>query len=339
MTRKATIHDVARTASVSIKTVSRVLNGSPEVKQATAAKVRQAMQAHGYQPNVLARGLARNASDVIGVAIGHGADAQLSNPFVFQVLNGITAAANQQGYQVMLVTSSPETPMASLILAKRVAGMVFISVRSDDEHVRMLHAQGLPFVLTCHFDSDAAVPFVDLDGTKAGQMVVDHLVGLGHGRIAILCGPSNHGNSHARREGYEQGLAQHDLPLDRRLIKYGDFNEASGICLTRDLLQLADAPTAIFACSDQMALGALHALRQAGLAVPQQVSVVGFDDIPMAQYWEPPLTTIRQDGTAKGTAAADMLIQLLDGKIPPKSRLLEPELMVRQSTGPVPREL
>ncbi len=335
---KATIDDVARTAGVSIKTVSRVLNGSSQVKPATAARVRQAMQAHGYQPNVLARGLARNASDVIGVAIGHGADAQLSNPFVFQVLNGITATANRCGYQVMLVTSSPDTPLASLILAKRVAGMVFISVRTNDEHVRTLHAQGLPFVLTSHFGDDVTVPFVDLDGSKAGQMVVDHLVGLGHRRIGLLCGPRHHGNTHARRQGYELGLRRHGLPVPAELIKYGDFHEASGMALTQELLGQQLRPTAIFACSDQMALGAMHAIKSSGLAVPQQMSLVGFDDIPMARYWDPPLTTVHQDGTAKGSAAASMLLQLLQGAPNVANVLLQPELVLRQSTAPPPDE-
>ncbi len=333
-----TIDDVAKKAGVSIKTVSRVLNDSSKVSPKTAQKVREAMEILGYQPNVLARGLAKNTSDVIGVVIGHGGDLYLSNPYLIDVLNGVSTTALRNGYQVLLVQTLKEVPHAGLIAAKRVAGMVFMSVQVDDANVRALSSAGLPFVLTGRLDAETA-NFVDVDSVKGSFIATEHLIRLGHTRIGLILGPANHTSSIDRLRGYRQALEANAIAYRANLVVSGDFSATSGYGLTQTLLAQHPAPTAIFAISDLMATGAVRAIELNGLSVPGDVSVVGFDDISTAQYLNPPLTTVRQSGIEKGVLAAKMLLHLIRKQPLARNQvLLTPELVVRESTAPAKRQ-
>lgn len=335
---KVTIDDVARAAGVSIKTVSRVLNNSSRVNPDTASRVREAMKSLNYQPNVLARGLATNSSDVIGVVIGHGADLPLSNPFLFDVLKGIGMTANKNGFQVLLVTSSREIPYAGLITARRVAGMVFMSVGMNDPNVRALSSTGLPFVLTCHFSEDVDVNFVDVDSIKGAYMATEHLLDLGHRRIGLICGPPDHASSRDRLRGYRQALEAYGVAYREELVRYGDFTEETGFRLAETLLDLDPPLTALFVNADLMAIGAMSAINHRGLRIPEDISLVGFDDISMAQYLNPPLTTVRQRGVEKGVLATEMVIKLIRKQpVSPRQVTLAPKLITRGSTGPCSR--
>ncbi|MFZ5435590.1 MAG: LacI family DNA-binding transcriptional regulator [Bacillota bacterium] len=331
-----TIDDVARAAGVSAKTVSRVLNHSNLVSPDTVNKVQRAMKSLGYEPNVFARGLATNSSDVIGVVIGHGADLPLSNPFLFDVLKGIGTTANRNGFQVLLVTAPNDVPYPALIAAKRVAGMIFISVGMNDPNVRAMSSENLPSVLTCHFDPSIDVNFVDVDSVRGAYMATRHLLDLGHRRIGLVCGPHDHASSRDRLAGYKKALEEHGVAYSHDLVKYGDFTEESGFQLVQGFFDQQPPITGIFLASDLMAIGAMRAIRMHGLRIPESFSVVGFDDISVAQYIDPPLTTVRQRGVDKGVLATEMLVKLIRKE--PVSRrqvVLPPELVVRGSTGPV----
>lgn len=331
-----TIDDVARAAGVSAKTVSRVLNRSSLVSPDTANKVRRAMKVLGYEPNVFARGLATSSSDVIGLVIGHGADLPLSNPFLFDVLKGIGITANRNGFQVLLVTAPDDVPYPALVAAKRVAGMIFISVGMNDPNVRAMCSQNLPSVLTCHFDPNIEVNFVDVDSVRGAHMATRHLLDLGHRRIGLVCGPHDHASSRDRLAGYKKALEEYGVAYSHDLVRYGDFTEESGFQLVQGFFDQQPPITGAFLASDLMAIGAMRAIRMHGLKIPECFSVVGFDDISVAQYIDPPLTTVRQRGVDKGVLATEMLIRLIRKE--PVSRrqvVLPPELVVRGSTGPV----
>ena len=331
--------DVARVAAVSRKTVSRVINGAENVSRGTRERVLQVIEELGYTPHVTAQSLARGTSRCIGVAIGHGADFAFSNPHLGQVLNGIGVTAASRGYQVLLVTQDvPGTP-ERLVSNHQVDGLLFMSVKTTDPVVISLQKMGVPLILTCqHVNPDIA--FVDVNNRKGAILAVQHLLTHGHRAIGFIDGPLAHASCRERLAGYKDALEDAGLNLDEALIMEGDFSEESGFRKTFALLESSPDITAVFAVSDLMALGAVRALVEAGLRVPEDVSVIGFDGIPLTRYLNPPLTTIFQSPIEKGKLAAEMLLQRLTGEPARNQQIfLEPELLVRATTGPAKRAL
>jgi LacI family transcriptional regulator len=324
--------------------VSRVLNGSAPVSEVLRERVLESARALAYAPSAAARTLARRRSQLIGVALFTGADhPALSQPFVQDVLVGIGAATVPVGYDVLLLTGARECePLPTSFLhrarAHHVDGLVLLGVdRHDPALVELLHST-LPAVA---IDIDVTGPrtgYVASDGADGARRAVRHLHELGHTRIATIAGLPWTKPGGDRLAGFRAELEELGLACPPEYVQEGDFYIETGTACARALLERDERPTAIFAASDLMAAGAAQAVREAGLRVPGDVSIVGFDDVQLAQLLDPPLTTVRQDRAGLGAAAAGALLELVeDPEAAPPARTLPVELVVRGSTAP-PRD-
>lgn len=333
----ATIGDVATRAGVSIRTVSRVINGSPKVNAATRAAVQAVVDALGYAPSARAQALASGRSRLIGVIQGD-ANAHVLGP----VQRGIVAACAPSRHELIVhpVTLASEALVADLagfVRRSRVDGLIVLSPTSEDQAVApALLRLGVPAVAL----ASAAVPgfpatLVSCDREGAAA-VADHLVALGHRRIAAIGGPAGRLSSRERLAGFAAALARHGLWLDPALVVEGDYGFASGVAAAARLLALTHVPSAIFCCNDLMAAGALKAAVKAGVAVPGALSVVGFDGTDLAAMLHPGLTTVVRPLTAMAERATRSLLRLIDGDGVPAIERVEVALVARETTGAAP---
>lgn len=331
----STMRDVAHHAGVSIATVSHVINGTRPVSDELRERVRQSMDALNYQRNTLARALRSRRSDMIGVIVP-----DTSNPFFAEVAQGIENVGLEHEYSLLLCNS--DNDLGRLLLhtknlsSKRVDGLIFATSGDDFEAVREELRNDIPIVVvdlnTLGFPTDAVL----FDNHRGGWLATRHLLDLGHRRIACITGPSRQSIRRDRELGYRQALAEASAPVDETLVREGDFRPDSAYRHALDLLRLPDPPTAIFAANDLMAMGVLRATRELGVVVPDQLSVVGFDDIALAAFTTPALTTISIPKVEMGQAAARMLLQRVEKPDKPIEQLvLEIELIVRESTAPL----
>jgi DNA-binding LacI/PurR family transcriptional regulator len=336
-----TIREVAERAGVSIKTVSRVVNNTAEVSPATRQRVQQVIAELGYQPSSLARSLVRGKSDTVGVVIPLSAHFIFSRLFFTEVLRGIAEVLSDHRLDLLIYLAQDETPYIQLYRQRRVDGLILMSVPVDDPNLAGLLEGEAPCVFTCRItEHENPSWWVDADFATGVEQAVDHLVSLGHTRIGLLAGPPNLVSVHLRVKGYCRALAKHGIPVPEDLILYDDFSSEVGRTLARKLMEHPRPPTALICGDDMMALGAIQGVREMGRRVPEDVSVVGFDDVILAAYATPPLTTIRQDGYEKGRIAADLLIELMSEASHgvPRHVVLDTRLVVRHSTGPAPRD-
>jgi LacI family transcriptional regulator len=318
--------------------VARVLNGDPQqrVRPEVRDRIVALARAHGYQPNGLARALRLKRSRVIGTLIP-----DISNPFFAALFRGIEDTLAQQEFSVILANTDDdphrEQRSMTMLRERQVDGLILATARRQDPAVADLAADRFPYVLvnrhTEPLDANAVVP----DDYHGAASAVDHLVALGHRRIAHIAGSAESSTGYDRHRGYADALARHGLPLDPALVVPGTFREAGGFAAMRALLALRPPPTAVFAVNDLAAMGAVRAMQQAGLAVPRDISVVGFNDLPVVAHMSPPLTTLHVPLHTMGTAAATRLLLVLGGVAPPDAPVvLSVELICRESTGPVP---
>jgi len=333
-----TLEGIAKLAGVSRSTVSRVINNQPNVREPVRERVWQVIRETGYQPHAAARSLVTRSTRIVGVIIPEAVTTLFTDPFFPRLLCGITQTCNLQGYQLMLSLFNgpvgPEEMYRRVIGGGHLDGVVVASTRFGDPLIGRLVEDDIPFVMVGRYPEEQA-SYVDVDNVAAARIAVDHLARLGHERIGTITGPLDVCSGADRLEGYRQALAAHRLPVDDSLIVEGDFTEESGIAAARRLL--AAGVTAIFAASDIMAVGALKVIREAGLEVPEDVALVGFDDMPIAAVLQPALTTVRQPVEQMGAMAADLLLGLLDcpldGRPPPQDLVLPTKLIVRESCG------
>ncbi len=331
----ATIRDVARVAQVSMSTVSHVINGTRYVAPKTRERVLQAMAELNYSPNRLARSLRNNRTLTLGVLLPNSA-----NPFFAEVLLGIENVCFERGYNIIMGNASDdpqrELEYLQVLLSRQVDGILLISTGAYNESLALLASHETPVVMV---DRTADIPTVDeiLTANKQGGLLAtEYLLGLGHRRIGCITGPSYLTPSAERVEGYAEALEAAGIAVDAALVVNGDFLHESGYRACQQMLALPDPPTAIFACNDLMAVGAICALHEAGLAVPDDVSVVGYDDIPLASYTVPRLTTIAQPAREIGQLAAERLIaRLQHNSTPPAHQRLPVHLVVRDSCKPL----
>ncbi|AEV19698.1 MULTISPECIES: LacI family DNA-binding transcriptional regulator [Geobacillus] len=328
----ASIKDVAKRANVSTATVSRVLRNAGNVTEETRQRVLEAIEALNYQPNVLGRYLRRMETETVLVVVP-----DITNPFFSKVLRGIEAVALKHGYQVLLGDTQNDVRLEeqylNLLPQRQVDGMIFLTARIRKELVEEM-ARQFPIVLACEYLEGADIPTVSIDNISSARKATEHLIRLGHCRIAHLSGPMNIILSRDRLRGYQQALAQHELEADAALVQEGDFTYESGYNLTLKLLALEKPPTAIFAANDEMAIGAIKAVRHRGGRVPDDVAVVGFDDIQMASIFEPSLTTIAQPMFEIGQKAMELLLALIEGTSARRRQLVLPDrLVIRDSCG------
>lgn len=330
------MRDVAERAGVSVTTVSHVINETRPVSDDLRRRVLEAMHALGYQPNALARSLRRKETHTIGMIVPDSA-----NPFFAEVARGIEDASFEQGYSVILCNSDgdleKELLYTNVLSEKRVDGILFVAAGVSTEHIRALQARQMPLVVVDRDIPDVVVDSVLIHNARGGWLATQHLIELGHRRIGCITGPSDVTPSAERVIGYQQALQEAGIPLDEALIVKGDFQYESGYRAAQQLLALDDPPTAIFACNDLMAVGAISAAVELGFQVPARLSVVGFDDIRLASFANPPLTTVAQPKYEMGVVAMTMLLERMrERDMSPRRRLLDIRLVVRQSTGPAP---
>jgi len=339
-TRHSTITDVADAAGVSIKTVSRVFNDEPNVRQATRDRVLSAAATLDYHPNVAARSLAGRRSFLIGLVY--------ENPspnYVVDLQTGALDRLKGERYRLLVLPFADITAasgrMQAIARASGLDGVVLAPPLCDDAAtVAELEACGLPYTRIGPSSGGGHAPDVAMDDAGAARAVIDHLAALGHRRIGIVRGDPTHASAAARLGGYRAGFAAHGLAADPALEAIGAYTFASGYEAGKTLLALADRPTAIFACNDDMAAGVLNAAHEAGIAVPDELSVVGFDDSAIACVVWPRLTTIHQpirDMAREATGALLALIEAgADDDAPSPLHLMLPyELVVRGSTARV----
>ncbi len=333
-----TLEQVAKLAGVSRSTVSRVINNHPHVRPEVRERVWRVIREIGYQPNAAARSLATRRTQIIGIIIPETVTKLFTDPFFPLLLRGATEACNAREYQLMLSLFTARVDREELyrriLRGRYLDGVIIASASISDPLIPSLLRDGIPFVSVGRYP-DERVSYVDVDNVGGARMAVEHLIRLGHRRIATITGPLDMLVSRDRLEGYRQALEANGIPVDESLIIESDFTEAGGMLSMQRLLPAS--PTAVFVASDMMAIGAMRALRQAGLRVPDDVAIVGFDDIPLASSIEPPLTTIRQPIERLGTIAVEVLLSLLEK--PPEERqpaqriILPTELVIRTSCG------
>jgi len=332
----SSIKDVARLAGVSTATVSRTLAEPDKVTEATRRKVQTAIQRSGYVRNALARSFRMQSTQTILVLIP-----DIGNPFYSLIIQGLEEVAQQHRYRLLLgdTQNSVERELEYLqsVMQRQVDGVISLG-RTLPQVPKLNDGKSIPLVMACEYLHDASVASVSIDNIAAAALAVQHLLDLGHKRIAFINGPAQTPLPKDRLRGYRQALKRAALNYDKDLVVNGDFSLQSGERATQWLLDNKIKFTAVFAASDAMAIGAIKALRARGLRVPDQVSVVGFDDIEFAQYVEPPLTTIHQPRREIGRATmAKMITKLKHHDELAKQVVLAHELVVRDSTTQLKR--
>ncbi len=336
MTR-VTIEQVADLAQVSRSTVSRVLNDHPNVSRTVRERVLRVIDETGYTPEAAARSLASRRADAIGVLIPRSTGFIFTDPFFHHVIQGITDASTRRGYFLMLatVTSEMERGFYNRILRSRhFDGVIMLSSDIDDPILPLLIRDRTPLVMIGHHPYLQKVDWVDVDNREGARQAVEHLIGLGHRCIATITGPLQMVAALDRRDGYKQALLEAGLPIQADLIVEGDFTQEGGFVAMKRLLSGSPHPTAVFVASDSMAVGALRAAHEAGFSVPRDLALVGFDDLPIASYSNPPLTTVHQPIYEIGATAAELLLDRLEGKCGGTSQVcLETRLVIRDSSG------
>jgi DNA-binding LacI/PurR family transcriptional regulator len=340
---QATINDVAREAGVSKATVSKFLNGAPYVAEETRRRIAAAIERLQFEPNRVAQGLSRRRSHCIGVIV-----ANIGNPFYAELIRGVAEATAAKDYTLLLASTDgepkKERPIVQAMRQQQVDGIVFASVRMADREVTKLARDGTQVILASRNLKDADVDYVVFDSFRGAGMAVDHLLAHGHKRVAFVGGPLSIVNFQERLAGYHDALHRAGIEPDPRLCISTELLDVdSGYAAGRDLIALADPPTAVFAATDNLAFGVLKACHQAGWPVPERLAIIGFDNVPFGEISLVPLTSVDGHGFVIGQHAARLLIDRIvaaDAK-PPKpaqriAMIIEPRLCVRRSCGCTP---
>ena len=332
--RIITINDVAKQAGVSIKTVSRVINNSPEVAEETRKRILEVIKLLNYRPNALARGLMTKKTKALGVVVS-----DITNPYIPELVRGIADVASERGYNIVLSNTDgireKEIEYVDVLLERRVDGLIFTSVRLESQEVIDLQNEGFPLVLVNRQIYGARTNFVIVDSKIGSRLAVEHLIELGHKRIAHIAGPIDISVSIERLETYKETLKAHNIRVDEELIKTGNFQQDGGFNACKELLSIKEPPSAIFCANDFMALGALEYISNMGLRVPDDISILGFDDITFASLPGIELTTIKVPKYDMGHLSAKILIDEIEGKRKSiKQVVLKPELVIRKTTKP-----
>lgn len=337
MRPRPTIKDVAARAGVSHQTVSRVINNKEDVSSSTRARVLKAIEELDYCPSAIAQSMVAGRTHTLGCI-----SPNLTDYTFASMIEGAQAEARRQGYFI-LTGSAPARSGVKLLLeemlARRVDGFLVLNPRVDGRyrHFLPLIEKGTPVVYMKNTPNGAPVSSVCCNNREGGYQATHYLIKLGHTAIATITGPQNEECTLDRLEGYRQALSQSSLAIDGSLITQGDWSALSGYQAARKLLATGRPLSAIFTQNDQMAIGAIHALQEVNLCVPDDVSIIGFDDIPLASYFDPPLTTLRQPMEDLGRQAAQLLVETIQNPgRPPEQVLIRASLVERASCAPKP---
>jgi LacI family transcriptional regulator len=331
-----TIYDVAEAAGVAPITVSRVINDSGYVSPETRARVEKAISDLGYVPNRLAQGLRSKQTHTLGLVI-----TDITNPFWTTVVRGVEDATHAAGFNVILCNTDEsvekQDKYVRVLLQKQVDGFIIVPARSSDEAVTLIEKAQVPLVV---MDRKVGMPVdtVRCDSEKGAYQLIKHLLDLGHRRIAVLSGAESVSTAVDRVRGYRMALYDAGFPIDETLIVKREFTQAAGYAMAQHILALEPRPTAIFAVNNFIAIGAFKALTEQNLRVPDDISMVAFDDLPPALVMKPFLTVAAQPAYEMGHRAATLLLDRLSGHLPGEvqSIVLPTELVVRTSTSAPP---
>jgi len=337
--RRATSKDVSELAGVSRTTVSFVLNDVQDVhiSSETRRRVLEAARELNYHPNAAARSLARQQAGVIGLILCQSSEHIVADPFLPGLILGLGAIPREHGFHFLIHPIEDfnlPTAYDDLFHTRRIDGAIISGPRCDDQHLRRLLEDDFPVVLHGRL-VDVETYCVDVDNVSGAMSATQHLIGLGYRRIALITNaPSQYMSSADRRHGYQMALEAAGLPYDESLVRDARFTADSGYEAMNDLLDSGVLPDALFVASDLVAMGAMLAIRERGLSVPGDIGLVGFDDVPLSAYVDPPLTTVRLPTYELGWHLGDLLIRLIHGNAPlQKAVLLETELVIRESCG------
>jgi LacI family transcriptional regulator len=330
-----TIVDVAREAGVSYATVSRVINNNEHVRPRTRERILTAMESLGYEVNRQARSLAGGHSNIIGLLVP-----DLGTGYIGEIVRGIDDELNTAQYDLMLFTTHErETKEASYVVSLArgmVDGLLLVLPRDPEAYFDTLYRQSVPYILIDHRGMGHADSAVGATNRQGGYEATRYLLQLGHNRIGFITGTMNMGCAQDRLAGYRQALAESGGDTDPALVREGDFHQLRGYTAAQELLSLPTPPTAIFASNDVSAFGAMDAVREHGLRIPDDISIVGFDDIPQASSVRPTLTTVRQPLEQMGRQAVQLLLESIrDRRYLPKRIELATILIERESCRPI----
>jgi len=331
------IRDVAKAAGVSVATVSKVLNGYTTVNHKTKEKVMRYVKEMQFHPNSAARSLVGRRSMTLGIFLTTG----LAHPFFTQILSGMEQALKTKGYDLIYLAQlswNKEYSFVRHCQSRNVEGVVVFGFQHEDMNFEELIGSGMP---TLFLDLDVVggrTGYISSDNREAADRAVDYLVGLNHRKISYISGHRDSYVNHHRLEGYKEGLGKAGIPYREEYVAEGDFTREAGYRSMRRLLELPDPPTSVICCSDMSAIGAMEAVRDAGLSIPEDISIIGFDDIEMASLVRPALTTVRQDMITIGRRAVELLDELInDEEQSPPQEIVPTELVIRDSCGPAKR--
>jgi DNA-binding LacI/PurR family transcriptional regulator len=332
--RQPSIKDIARLARVSHPTVSRALQNSPLVNAKTAEKIRKIAKESGYRASAVARGLVTRRTRTVGLVV-----TTVSDPFTSEVVTGIEQTANDHGYCVFLADSNAdpnrEKKIVQSFAEQRVDGIIVTSSRVGALYLPMLSEMMVPIFLVNDQHPGAFVHSVMICNQEGTRAVTEHLVGLGHRRIAYIGDQFGYQSDTERFAGYREALNTAKIPVHVELVVRGDGKPEAAMRAMDQLLALSDPPTAVCCYNDMTALGAMRSIRIHGLHVPDDISIAGFDDLFVASYTDPPLTTVRQPMRRMGLLAMENLIKLMSGQELMVRIKVKAELIVRESTGKV----
>ncbi|RKP44503.1 LacI family transcriptional regulator [Cohnella endophytica] len=330
------IRDVAKAAGVSVATVSKVLNGYTTVNAKTRERVLEFVKELQFQPNSAARSLVGRRSMTIGIFLTTG----LAHPFFAQILTGMEQALKATGYDLIYLAQLSWNKDYSFVRhcqSRNVEGVVVFGFQHEDMDFEELIESGIPTLFIDLDVKEGRAGYISSDNQEGIKRAVAYIVGLNHRRIAFLSGTKNSYVGGLRLEGYREGLKLADIPYSESYVAYGDFTKEAGYERMKELLALPERPTAVICCSDMSAVGAMDAIRHAGLSVPGDISVIGFDDIELASHVNPPLTTVRQDTFTIGKRTIELVDELInDEGLPPPEAIVPTELVIRGSCGPAP---
>jgi DNA-binding LacI/PurR family transcriptional regulator len=333
-----TLKDIAERVGKSVPTVSRALADFDDISPKTREEVQRVAREMGYEPNISARNLQKQRTDTIALIVPTANHLRFSDPFFSELLTGIVEKIAEEGFSLNISTSATgdESEMyLRHVRGRRVDGFIVVRTQRRDSRINVLRELNVPFVAFGRVEGDNDFHLVDEDDAAGIRLVVDHLVQLGHSRIAFIAEPTTFTKPYHRMQGYQEGLRAHGLPFDPDLVFRSKFRQRSGREGARRLLAMENPPTAIIASNDLMALGAISEARDMGLVVGRDVSITGFDDILLAEYANPALTTVHQPALQLGAAVAEMLLKVIKQEpVAQKQIVLQPRLVVRQSTGP-----
>lgn len=328
-----TIDEIAKLAGVSKTTISRVINNKPDVSSETRELVLSLIEKHDFQPNAFAKAISSQKSNNIGLIIPHEAEYIFSNPFYVEVMRGVSTEVDKRGYYLVLCYPHDHN-YVDIYKQKRIDGFILMSPGSFHKNIiESLMEVEAPFIATAKIPGAKDMIYVDVDNCYGASLVMEHLISLGHRKIAFIGKPTLT-SSQDRLDGYRKSLKEHKIQCNEKHIRISENSTISGgYNEMLSLIDCDDRPTAVFITNDLLALGAISAIKEMGLRVPEDISVVGFDDIPLAQHISPALTTVRQPAFEKGVKAARLLIQQLEKMKKPKSVTLDLELIIRKSTA------